>query len=654
MRGRRAGRRRRRSTERRRRLAHRPRGGAGAKGRRWSSASGRTEETALPFDELIVAVGRKPRLTGYGLEALGIDTDRPLETNAWLETLFPNIYAVGDVAGPYQFTHAAVAPGLARGGQRPVRPASSASASTIACCPGSPSPIPKSPMSAITSRARTAAGSPTRSSATTSPISTARVAEERQSRLRQTARRAGQGPDPRRHHRRPQCRRAARRDRAGDEARDRPRASCSAPSTPTRPWPRPTRCRGRRMAQGAPARAAAALGRALSSLAAAMIRGSSSSPRRRWPGQVKTRLIPALGAEGAAALAAEMLQRTAGEALAAAVGPVELCADPDPGHPGLARPGPAGRSTSPPRARAISAQRLARAARRTIDAGERVILIGTDCPELDRGRLRRGRGRARAPRRHHPPGRGRRLCAARPEALRSVAVRRHRLEHVDRSRPRRSPGSKRSAGRSMSARPCATWTSPRTFSRQRPWTRFRPTPSSSASSERRSDEGELQFVMPFARRRARAGPASSTAARSPACSNSPPSARIYEALGTREGVTVKPINVTVNFMRGGTQHDTFAAATVTRLGNRVANVEAHAWQLDRDQADRRGADERAAAARARTKPEPRVLTAAASAPRPRPPSPRRRPSPTARAGCGTRANGGRARWRARPAACRRR
>ena len=44
---------------------------------------------------------------------------------------------------------------------------------------------------------------------------------------------------------------------------------------------------------------------------------------------------------------------------------------------------------------------------------------------------------------------------------------------------------------------------------------------------------------------------------------------------------MKPINVTVNFMRGGTDHDTYAAATVTRLGNRIANVEAHAWQQDR-------------------------------------------------------------------------
>ncbi|MFL6846484.1 MAG: PaaI family thioesterase [Allosphingosinicella sp.] len=54
---------------------------------------------------------------------------------------------------------------------------------------------------------------------------------------------------------------------------------------------------------------------------------------------------------------------------------------------------------------------------------------------------------------------------------------------------------------------------------------------------------------------------------------------LYEALG--EGATAKPINVSVDFMRGGVDHDTFASAIVTRLGNRVANVEAHAWQQDR-------------------------------------------------------------------------
>ncbi|MBA2770598.1 MAG: NAD(P)/FAD-dependent oxidoreductase, partial [Sphingomonas sp.] len=62
-------------------------------------------ESAHPFDEIIVAVGRKARLTGYGLEELKIPTDRTVVTNDYLETLYPNIFAAGDVAGPYQFTH---------------------------------------------------------------------------------------------------------------------------------------------------------------------------------------------------------------------------------------------------------------------------------------------------------------------------------------------------------------------------------------------------------------------------------------------------------------------------------------------------------------------------------------------------------------------
>jgi pyruvate/2-oxoglutarate dehydrogenase complex dihydrolipoamide dehydrogenase (E3) component/uncharacterized membrane protein YdjX (TVP38/TMEM64 family) len=62
-------------------------------------------ESEIPFDEIIVAVGRKARLTGYGLEDLGVETSRTVAVNEWLETRFPNIYAVGDVAGPYQFTH---------------------------------------------------------------------------------------------------------------------------------------------------------------------------------------------------------------------------------------------------------------------------------------------------------------------------------------------------------------------------------------------------------------------------------------------------------------------------------------------------------------------------------------------------------------------
>lgn len=61
----------------------------------------------LELDLLLVAVGREARLQGFGLETLGIATDRVVQTNAWLETLYPNILAAGDVAGPYQFTHAA-------------------------------------------------------------------------------------------------------------------------------------------------------------------------------------------------------------------------------------------------------------------------------------------------------------------------------------------------------------------------------------------------------------------------------------------------------------------------------------------------------------------------------------------------------------------
>jgi pyruvate/2-oxoglutarate dehydrogenase complex dihydrolipoamide dehydrogenase (E3) component/uncharacterized membrane protein YdjX (TVP38/TMEM64 family) len=63
------------------------------------------EESEIPFDEIVVAVGRKARLTGYGLETLGIETSRTIAVNERLETRFPNIYAVGDAAGPYQFTH---------------------------------------------------------------------------------------------------------------------------------------------------------------------------------------------------------------------------------------------------------------------------------------------------------------------------------------------------------------------------------------------------------------------------------------------------------------------------------------------------------------------------------------------------------------------
>jgi pyruvate/2-oxoglutarate dehydrogenase complex dihydrolipoamide dehydrogenase (E3) component/uncharacterized membrane protein YdjX (TVP38/TMEM64 family) len=65
------------------------------------------QEIRLPFDQLLCAVGRAARLSGYGLEELGIATDKTLPTDDTLQTRYPNIYAAGDVAGPYQFTHVA-------------------------------------------------------------------------------------------------------------------------------------------------------------------------------------------------------------------------------------------------------------------------------------------------------------------------------------------------------------------------------------------------------------------------------------------------------------------------------------------------------------------------------------------------------------------
>ena len=64
-------------------------------------------EVEIAFDTLIVAVGRAARLSGYGLEDIGIDTAKTVVTDEFLATKFPNIYAAGDVAGPFQFTHTA-------------------------------------------------------------------------------------------------------------------------------------------------------------------------------------------------------------------------------------------------------------------------------------------------------------------------------------------------------------------------------------------------------------------------------------------------------------------------------------------------------------------------------------------------------------------
>ncbi len=67
------------------------------------------KEVRVPFDMLLCAVGRIANTAGYGLEELGIPVTRTrtIEVNEFMQTIFPDIYACGDVAGPYQFTHTA-------------------------------------------------------------------------------------------------------------------------------------------------------------------------------------------------------------------------------------------------------------------------------------------------------------------------------------------------------------------------------------------------------------------------------------------------------------------------------------------------------------------------------------------------------------------
>ena len=65
------------------------------------------KEVRIVFDQLLLAVGRTANLQGYGLEELDVPVSRTIETNEYLQTSYPNIYAAGDVAGPYQFTHTA-------------------------------------------------------------------------------------------------------------------------------------------------------------------------------------------------------------------------------------------------------------------------------------------------------------------------------------------------------------------------------------------------------------------------------------------------------------------------------------------------------------------------------------------------------------------
>jgi len=100
-------------------------------------------------------------------------------------------------------------------------------------------------------------------------------------------------------------------------------------------------------------------------------------------GAVKTRLIPALGAESAAALAQRMLAHVLQQALQAGAGPVELCMSPPPGDPAwesIAIPAGVLRTRQ---GEGDLGERMARAVRRvTVEEGQPVLLMGSDCPAL--------------------------------------------------------------------------------------------------------------------------------------------------------------------------------------------------------------------------------------------------------------------------------
>lgn len=105
-------------------------------------------------------------------------------------------------------------------------------------------------------------------------------------------------------------------------------------------------------------------------------------------GLAKTRLAPALGAEGAAALAERMLRHTLAQAAAAGLGPVELCAAPDATHPALRSAAADHGASLGEQGGGDLGQRMHRAFVRCLGHHERALLIGTDAPALDAAMLR--------------------------------------------------------------------------------------------------------------------------------------------------------------------------------------------------------------------------------------------------------------------------
>lgn len=111
----------------------------------------------------------------------------------------------------------------------------------------------------------------------------------------------------------------------------------------------------------------------------------AKSPR---PGLAKTRLVPALGADGAARLAARMLQHALAEAVASGIGPVALSAAPDEHDELLCSAAAAAGAVIAPQGDGDLGARMARAAAAAHASGRAVLILGTDAPALDAAMLR--------------------------------------------------------------------------------------------------------------------------------------------------------------------------------------------------------------------------------------------------------------------------
>jgi len=106
-------------------------------------------------------------------------------------------------------------------------------------------------------------------------------------------------------------------------------------------------------------------------------------------GFAKTRLIPALGAGGAAALAERLLDHAVAQALAASLGPVQVCCAPDTDHPVFARLATLAGLALSCQAEGDLGARMAQALDRALAVNQRVLLIGSDAPALDSAMLQR-------------------------------------------------------------------------------------------------------------------------------------------------------------------------------------------------------------------------------------------------------------------------